>query len=41
MKQVTDRLGHADIMTTANIYAEVTPKARQKVANKFSEIMGS
>lgn len=41
MKQVSDRLGHSDMMTTANIYAEVTPKARQEVANKFSEIMGS
>ncbi|AIM62406.1 tyrosine-type recombinase/integrase [Weissella tructae] len=41
MKQVSDRLGHADMMTTAKIYAEVTPKAKQEVADKFSRIMGS
>lgn len=39
MKHVSDRLGHADMMTTANIYAEVTPRAKRDVANKFSEIL--
>lgn len=39
MKQVSDRLGHRNIMTTANIYAEVTPKARREVADVFSKIM--
>lgn len=41
MKHVSDRLGHADMGTTANIYADVTPRARQAVASKFSQIMGS
>ncbi|WP_419153992.1 tyrosine-type recombinase/integrase [Weissella viridescens] len=40
LKQVADRLGHKDITVTANIYADVTPKARREVADKFSEIMG-
>ncbi|SOB43897.1 conserved hypothetical protein [Weissella viridescens] len=39
LKKVSDRLGHNDISVTANIYAEVTPKARREVANRFDEIM--
>jgi len=41
MKQVSDRLGHRNILTTANIYADVTPKARREVAEMFSKIMES
>lgn len=41
MKQVSDRLGHSDIAITANVYAEVTPRARRDVANIFSKIMES
>ncbi|MBS0949616.1 site-specific integrase [Weissella minor] len=40
LKKVSERLGHKDITITANIYADVTPKARREVADKFSEIMG-
>ncbi|MBM7616685.1 integrase [Weissella uvarum] len=40
IKKVSERLGHKDITITANIYADVTPKARREVADKFSEIMG-
>ncbi|MBS0950217.1 tyrosine-type recombinase/integrase [Weissella minor] len=40
LKKVAERLGHKDITITANIYADVTPKARREVADKFSEIMG-
>lgn len=40
LKRVSERLGHKDITITANIYADVTPKARREVADKFSEIMG-
>ncbi|MBM7616604.1 integrase [Weissella uvarum] len=39
LKKVAERLGHKDITITANIYADVTPKARREVADKFSEIM--
>ncbi len=39
LKQVGERLGHNDITVTANIYADVTPKARREVADKFSAIM--
>ncbi|QVK11405.1 tyrosine-type recombinase/integrase [Weissella ceti] len=39
MKQVSDRLGHRNMLTTANIYAEVTPKAKREVAELFSKIM--
>lgn len=41
LKKVSDRLGHNDISVTANIYADVTPKARREVADKFSEIMAN
>lgn len=40
LKKVAERLGHKDITITANIYADVTPKARREVADKFSQIMG-
>ncbi|MCZ9311622.1 tyrosine-type recombinase/integrase [Weissella koreensis] len=40
LKKVSDRLGHKDIAVTANIYAELTPKARREVADVFSNIMG-
>lgn len=39
MKHVSDRLGHSDMMTTANIYAEVTPKRKKAVAELFSKII--
>lgn len=40
LKKVSDRLGHRDISVTANIYAELTPKAKREVADVFSNIMG-
>lgn len=39
LRQVSDRLGHKDISITANIYAEVTPKAQREVPDVFSKIM--
>ncbi|MBX4172099.1 tyrosine-type recombinase/integrase [Weissella viridescens] len=41
LKKVADRLGHKDITVTANIYADVTPKAKREVADKFSEILSN
>lgn len=40
LKKVSERPGHKDITITANVYANVTPKARREVADKFSEVMG-
>ena len=37
IKEVQDRLGHADIQTTMNIYAHVTEKAKEKTAEKFAK----
>ncbi|MFL1695474.1 tyrosine-type recombinase/integrase [Weissella kandleri] len=39
LKKVADRLGHKDITITANIYAEVTPKAKKEVVERFSKIL--
>ena len=36
VQEVQDRLGHADINTTMDIYAHVTEKQREKVAEKFA-----
>ncbi|KAA9291990.1 tyrosine-type recombinase/integrase [Aerococcus urinae] len=37
IKEVMERLGHADIQTTMNIYTHVTPQSREKSANKFAK----
>lgn len=39
IKEVQDRLGHADIQTTMNIYAHVTEEAKEETALKFSDYM--
>lgn len=36
VQEVQDRLGHSDINTTMSIYAHVTEKQREKVAEKFA-----
>lgn len=36
IQEVQDRLGHGDIKTTMDIYAHVTEKQRDKVADKFA-----
>ena len=36
VQEVQDRLGHGDIQTTMGIYAHVTEKQREKVAEKFA-----
>src|SRR5699024_8126408 len=36
IQEVQDRLGHGDIKTTMDIYAHVTEKQRDKVAEKFA-----
>ncbi|HDB6088580.1 TPA: site-specific integrase [Staphylococcus aureus] len=37
IQEVQDRLGHGDIKTTMDIYAHVTEKQRDQVADKFSK----
>uniref|UniRef100_UPI00406D302F tyrosine-type recombinase/integrase n=1 Tax=Lysinibacillus sp. FSL K6-0075 TaxID=2921415 RepID=UPI00406D302F len=37
IKEVQDRLGHADVKTTMNIYAHVTEKAKELAAEKFAK----
>lgn len=41
IKEVQDRLGHADIQTTLNIYAHVTEKKKEETALKFAEYLNS
>lgn len=36
IKEVQERLGHENIQTTMDIYAHVTQKAKDKVADKFA-----
>ncbi len=36
IKEVQERLGHADIQTTMNIYAHVTEKKKEETAQKFA-----
>jgi len=36
IQEVQDRLGHGDIKTTMDIYAHITEKQREKVAEKFA-----
>lgn len=37
IQEVQDRLGHGDIKTTMDIYAHITEKQREKVAEKFAK----
>lgn len=39
VKVLAERLGHANISTTLNIYAHVTPSMQQDAANKFDDIL--
>ncbi|WP_154318747.1 tyrosine-type recombinase/integrase [Metabacillus idriensis] len=39
LKEIQERLGHKDIMTTGNIYSHVTKSMEAKSINKFSEYM--
>ena len=39
LKDVQERLGHADIQTTANIYTHVTDNKNKQVADKFADFM--
>lgn len=41
LKDVQERLGHADIQTTSNIYTHVTEDRNQKVVNSFAKFMSS
>lgn len=41
IKEVQDRLGHADITTTMNIYAHVTEAKRDEAADKFFNYLNS
>lgn len=40
IKEVQERLGHENIQTTMDIYAHVTQKAKNEVANKFATYIG-
>ncbi|UAL54404.1 MULTISPECIES: hypothetical protein [Metabacillus] len=40
LKEIQERLGLKDIMTTGNIYSHVTKSMETKSINKFSEYMG-
>ncbi|MFY0744015.1 site-specific integrase [Solibacillus silvestris] len=39
IKEVQERLGHSDIQTTMNIYAHVSPEAKEEAINKFDSFM--
>ena len=39
IQEVQDRLGHSDLKTTMNIYAHVTEKQRDNMADKFAKFM--
>ncbi|WP_042348308.1 tyrosine-type recombinase/integrase [Bacillus massiliigorillae] len=39
LKEIQDRLGHKDIMTTGNIYSHVTEKMENEAVSKFAEYM--
>lgn len=39
IKEVQERLGHSDVKTTMDIYAHVTEKAKDEVAQKFAKYM--
>lgn len=41
IKDVQERLGHADIQTTSNIYTHVTESRNEKVMEKFISFMSS
>lgn len=40
IQQVQDRLGHDNIQTTMNVYAHVTQKQRDNLADKFASYIG-
>ena len=40
IKEVQERLGHENIQTTMDIYAHVTQKAKDEVADKFASYIG-
>ncbi|MGX7105479.1 tyrosine-type recombinase/integrase [Globicatella sanguinis] len=39
MKDVKERLGHSDILTTMNIYAHITKEEKKDTADKFAKFM--
>ncbi|HEM1574863.1 TPA: tyrosine-type recombinase/integrase, partial [Listeria monocytogenes] len=39
LKDVQERLGHADIQTTSNIYTHVTQEKKDSTASLFSDFM--
>lgn len=39
LKEVQERLGHANIQTTLDIYTHVTARQKEKTAHKFAEFM--
>ncbi|ATA58683.1 integrase [Geobacillus stearothermophilus] len=41
IKEIQQRLGHADIETTMNIYAHLTKDLEERASQKFSELMSN
>ncbi|MFD2830337.1 site-specific integrase [Corticicoccus populi] len=41
IKEIQERLGHASLSTTMDIYASMTKTMKQDASNKFSQLMGS
>ena len=41
MEDVKERLGHASIQTTMNIYTHVTKSRKEETAKRFAEYMES
>ncbi|WP_407081139.1 tyrosine-type recombinase/integrase [Evansella halocellulosilytica] len=39
VKEIQQRLGHSDIITTMNIYAHMTANMKEKVSQQFSKLM--
>ncbi len=41
IKVIQESLGHSDIQTTLNIYADVTKELKQKEFTKFDDFLAS
>jgi len=38
IKEIQERLGHSDIITTMNIYAHMTKNIEEKTSHKFNQL---
>lgn len=39
LKEIQNRLGHTDVNTTMNIYAQITANMEEKASHQFSKLM--